>query len=334
METARRAGTSTTPSNTTPARCGAHLPAAVVSARAGAAAVAAGAPGRSSWRWRSTSCAPRRRGTWPCSCARGRRPQLGLPRLPGARGAASRAGEEPRGREARRLLSASGSTACRRRCGACGTTRRTTATPASRSPTPTATARSASGRRAPSCARSRRSRRARGYKRSAAFLFVWFSIHSFLVLVFHSQRNDYYARVSRRVVYTESAAMLAFWVGVLAAGRAVRLPVHLRAARAGRQRGGHVVHRHQPLPEPAHRGQRPAGQHAVGHQPALVGDAAPAVRLPRRAPSLPDDERPARAGGARRAACVSTAIATCACRTPARCGCSTRARSCTRRTTR
>jgi fatty acid desaturase len=51
-------------------------------------------------------------------------------------------------------------------------------------------------------------------KRSAAFLFVWFSIHSFLVLVFHSQRNDYYARVSRRVVYTESAAMLAFWVGV------------------------------------------------------------------------------------------------------------------------
>lgn len=54
-----------------------------------------------------------------------------------------------------------------------------------------------------------------GTKRSAAFLFVWFSIHSFLVLVFHSQRNDYYARCSRRVVYTESATMLAFWISVL-----------------------------------------------------------------------------------------------------------------------
>jgi len=53
-----------------------------------------------------------------------------------------------------------------------------------------------------------------GTARSAAFLFVWFSIHSLLVLVFHSQRNDYYARVSRRVVYSESAAMLAFWVSV------------------------------------------------------------------------------------------------------------------------
>jgi len=54
------------------------------------------------------------------------------------------------------------------------------------------------------------------HRRSAAFLFVWFSLHSFLVLVFHSQRNDYYARISRRRVYTESAAMLAFWIGVLA----------------------------------------------------------------------------------------------------------------------
>ena len=53
------------------------------------------------------------------------------------------------------------------------------------------------------------------YKRSAAFLFIWFSLHSLLVLTFHSQRNNYYARVSRRVVYTESAAMLAFWAGVL-----------------------------------------------------------------------------------------------------------------------
>jgi fatty acid desaturase len=53
-----------------------------------------------------------------------------------------------------------------------------------------------------------------GYKRSGAFLFIWFSLHSLLVLVFHSQRNDYYARVSRRVVYAESAAMLAFWIAV------------------------------------------------------------------------------------------------------------------------
>jgi len=54
------------------------------------------------------------------------------------------------------------------------------------------------------------------YKRSGAFLFFWFSLHSFLVLVFHSQRNGYYARASKRVVYAESAAMLAFWLAVLA----------------------------------------------------------------------------------------------------------------------
>jgi len=53
-------------------------------------------------------------------------------------------------------------------------------------------------------------------KRSAAFLFVWFSVHSFLVLVFHSRRNDYYARISRRTVYAESGMMLGFWLGVLA----------------------------------------------------------------------------------------------------------------------
>ena len=52
--------------------------------------------------------------------------------------------------------------------------------------------------------------------RSGAFLGIWFSLHSFLVLVFHSQRNGYYARISRRVVYAESAAMLCFWLGVLA----------------------------------------------------------------------------------------------------------------------
>jgi fatty acid desaturase len=55
-----------------------------------------------------------------------------------------------------------------------------------------------------------------GYARSGIFLFVWFSIHSLLVLVFHSRRNDYYARISRRAVYMESGAMLAFWVAVFA----------------------------------------------------------------------------------------------------------------------
>jgi fatty acid desaturase len=55
-----------------------------------------------------------------------------------------------------------------------------------------------------------------GHARSWAFLFTWFSIHSFLVLVFHSERNGYYDRVSRRTVYTESAMMLAFWIGILA----------------------------------------------------------------------------------------------------------------------
>lgn len=54
------------------------------------------------------------------------------------------------------------------------------------------------------------------YGRSAAFLFMWFSLHSFLVLVFHSQRNRYYDRISARVVYAESGLMLAFWIGVLA----------------------------------------------------------------------------------------------------------------------
>lgn len=51
---------------------------------------------------------------------------------------------------------------------------------------------------------------------SALFLFVWFSVHSLLVLAFHSERNGYYARISRRTVYAESAGMLVFWAGVLA----------------------------------------------------------------------------------------------------------------------
>ena len=52
--------------------------------------------------------------------------------------------------------------------------------------------------------------------RSALFLFVWFSVHSLLVLVFHSERNAYYARVSRRTVYAEAGTMLVFWAGVFA----------------------------------------------------------------------------------------------------------------------
>src|SRR5215468_2279731 len=41
---------------------------------------------------------------------------------------------------------------------------------------------------------------------SALFLFVWFSVHSLLVLVFHSERNGYYGRISRRTVYAEPVA--------------------------------------------------------------------------------------------------------------------------------
>lgn len=52
------------------------------------------------------------------------------------------------------------------------------------------------------------------YKRSALFLLVTFSVHSLVVLFSHSQRDNYYQRVSRRVVYSESAAMLAFWIAV------------------------------------------------------------------------------------------------------------------------
>jgi fatty acid desaturase len=55
-----------------------------------------------------------------------------------------------------------------------------------------------------------------GLKRSAMFLPIWFSLHSFLVLVFHSERNRYYARISRRTVYLEAGSMLALWLGLLA----------------------------------------------------------------------------------------------------------------------
>jgi fatty acid desaturase len=55
-----------------------------------------------------------------------------------------------------------------------------------------------------------------GKARSAVFPFVWFSVHSLLVLVFHGPRNGYFARVSRRGVLAETAAMAAFWLAVLA----------------------------------------------------------------------------------------------------------------------
>ena len=54
-----------------------------------------------------------------------------------------------------------------------------------------------------------------GRWRSAGFLFVTFSMHSLVVLFAHSRRQNYFARVSRRVVYTESVAMLAFWMALL-----------------------------------------------------------------------------------------------------------------------
>jgi hypothetical protein len=55
-----------------------------------------------------------------------------------------------------------------------------------------------------------------GLKRSAVFLPMWFSLHSLLVLVFHGERNRYYAHISRRSVYLESGSMLPLWLGVLA----------------------------------------------------------------------------------------------------------------------
>jgi fatty acid desaturase len=52
------------------------------------------------------------------------------------------------------------------------------------------------------------------HKRSLLFLLVTFSFHSVVVLLSHSRRDNYYQRVSRRVVYTESLAMLTFWIAV------------------------------------------------------------------------------------------------------------------------
>jgi fatty acid desaturase len=54
-----------------------------------------------------------------------------------------------------------------------------------------------------------------GRKRSALFPFVTFSAHSLVVLLSHSRRDHYYQRISRRVVYAETAGMVAFWTAVL-----------------------------------------------------------------------------------------------------------------------
>lgn len=55
-----------------------------------------------------------------------------------------------------------------------------------------------------------------GRKRTIAFPFVTFSLHSLVVLLFHSHRHNYYARISRGVVYAEAGAMVAFWIMVFA----------------------------------------------------------------------------------------------------------------------
>lgn len=59
-----------------------------------------------------------------------------------------------------------------------------------------------------------------GRKRSAIYPFVTFSLHSMVVLFWHSQRSNYYERISRAVVYAETAAMLMFWlaIGLLVGG--------------------------------------------------------------------------------------------------------------------
>ena len=139
-----------------------------------------------------------------------------------------------------------------------------------------------------------------GSKRSAAFLFIWFSLHSALVLLFHSQRNNYYARISRRVVYTESAAMLAFWIAVfLLVGPWSFLFIYvLPVLVANALIMSYIATNHflNPLTEV----NDPLANTLSVTGPTLVGTTAPAVRLPRRAPPLPDDERPPRPGGARR----------------------------------
>lgn len=52
-------------------------------------------------------------------------------------------------------------------------------------------------------------------RRSALFLFFTFTVHSAIVLLSHAQRDNYFARISRRTVYVETAAMVGFWLVVL-----------------------------------------------------------------------------------------------------------------------
>lgn len=54
-----------------------------------------------------------------------------------------------------------------------------------------------------------------GRKRTFLYPFFTFSLHSLVVLLSHSQHKNYYARISRRVVYAEAGAMLLFWIAVL-----------------------------------------------------------------------------------------------------------------------
>jgi fatty acid desaturase len=51
---------------------------------------------------------------------------------------------------------------------------------------------------------------------NAALLFVTFSFHSLVVLLLHSRHHDYYARISRPVVYAETAGLFGFWLLILA----------------------------------------------------------------------------------------------------------------------
>ena len=53
-----------------------------------------------------------------------------------------------------------------------------------------------------------------GYMRSFIFPFVTFSAHCLVVLFFHSRWKNYYARISRRRVYIETAAMAGFWLAL------------------------------------------------------------------------------------------------------------------------
>lgn len=49
---------------------------------------------------------------------------------------------------------------------------------------------------------------------STVFLFFTFSVHSAIVLLTYRRWDEYYARLPRRVVYSETAAMVAFWLAV------------------------------------------------------------------------------------------------------------------------